>query len=96
MFVQLVKELDAYLNCKGGLNAQEEELRKLCDMCIGTFPIACLRREDLEKQDFNVDGLTDSQMERLAEKLGDAYVENDFIDSLNTFAMLNNIPLKNE
>lgn len=96
MFTELVKKLDAYLNCKGGLNAQEEELRRLCNMCKGTFPISCLRREDLEKQGYKTSGLNDAQMKRLAEKMGDAYVENDFYDSLDTFAILHKIPQKNK
>ena len=96
MFRKLVKKLDDYLNCKGGLNAQEEELRSLCDTCKDVFPISCLMRDDFEKKGFDTSSLSDEQMARLAAKMGDAYVENDFHSSLETFASLYKVPQKNK
>lgn len=94
MFRELVKKLDAYLNTKGGLNTQEEELRLLCENCKNTYPISCLSRTDLEDKGYDTSGLTDEQMANLASKMGDTYVENDFWISLEIFASMYNIPAK--
>ena len=94
MLRELVKAVDSYLNMKGGLNAQEEELRLLCNNCKGTFPISSLARADLEDKGYDTSGLTDDRMVRLASKMGDVYVENHFWESLEEFAALYNIPSK--
>lgn len=96
MLRELVKKVNDYLNCKGGLNLQEEELRALCKNCMGTFPIACLTRDDLEGRGYDTSKFTDNQLARLASKMGDSYVENDFWLCLDSFADLYNIPRKDK
>jgi hypothetical protein len=41
----------------------------------GFFPITSVHRNDLADYGFDVSGVTDEQMERLAGKMGDLYVE---------------------
>ncbi|MBM4350048.1 MAG: hypothetical protein FJ106_09225 [Deltaproteobacteria bacterium] len=42
----------------------------------GYFPITSIHRADLEDRGFDVTQVTDEQMERLAEKMGEVYVES--------------------
>ena len=44
----------------------------------GGFPIAAVAREDLESQGFDTAKVTDDQMADIADKMQDAYCDNDF------------------
>lgn len=50
------------------------------------FTIARLHRDDLEAQGYDVTCVTDEEMEKIAKKLGDAYVENSFWVDLEIIA----------
>ena len=50
------------------------------------YVIAQLHRDDLEAQGYDVSSVTDEQMEQIAKKLGDAYVENSFWVDLEIIA----------
>lgn len=94
MFYGLVQKLRDYLDAKDGLNAQEQELKALCKSCSRSFPISCLSRADFEDKGFDTSSLSDSQMNRIATKMGDVYVENYFGESLEYFAHNSGMPVK--
>lgn len=50
------------------------------------FPITSVCRDDLECRGFNTDNITDDQMERLAGKMCDDYLEQMFWTSLDILA----------
>lgn len=50
------------------------------------FPITSVARLDLEGQGYDVSKIDDSQMERLAEKMANAYVESSFWIDLEIIA----------
>lgn len=53
----------------------------------GYFPITSVHRADLEDRGFDVSNVTDEQMERLAEKMGELYVEfGGFWDQMEEIA----------
>ncbi|MDR1459492.1 MAG: hypothetical protein LBI60_04695 [Bacteroidales bacterium] len=51
-----------------------------------SFKISSVSREDLEEKGFDTDGIDDSEMERLASKLGDDYCEQLFWGSMEIIA----------
>lgn len=61
-----------------------------------TFPITCVSKEDLESRGFDTSSVTDSQMERLANKMEDDYVEQMYWESLDIIAENLDIPKKKE
>ena len=60
------------------------------------FDISSLTRADLEHAGFDGSKVDDSTMLRLAQKLGDAYFDQNFWDDLELFADELGIPLKDE
>ena len=59
----------------------------------GYFPITSVHRNDLADYGFDVSGVTDEQMERLADKMGDLYVEvGGFWDQMEEIAEQMGIP----
>lgn len=56
------------------------------------FPITSVSREDLEARGFNTKNVGDDTMERLASKMGDAYVENGFWEDMYIIAEYLDIP----
>ena len=50
------------------------------------FKITSVTREDLESRDFDTTNITDEQMERLAQKMCDDYLEQMFWISLDIIA----------
>lgn len=60
------------------------------------FVVCVLSRGDLEALGYNKDVLSDSEMKRLASKMGDAYVENGFWIDLKLFLEHYNVPTIDE
>ena len=58
----------------------------------GCFPITTVHRDELRQAGFDADNVDDDTMSELAEKMGDAYVENCFWDDLETLADDMDIP----
>ena len=56
------------------------------------FNVGRMSREDLISQGYKADNLTDEQMERFAQKMGDIFVAEYFWDTLNCLADEMNIP----
>lgn len=65
----------------------EELINKEC------FNISCLSREDLIEKGFDAKKITDKQMQRIADKLGDDYCEQLFWSSLKTIAEYEDCPV---
>jgi len=61
-----------------------------------SFPIVSVSRADLEDKGYDTSEVDDATMERLASKLGDAYVENGFWIDLPIMADYLEIPKKEE
>jgi hypothetical protein len=60
----------------------------------GYFPITSVHRDDLADRGFDVSDVTDEQMERLADKMGDIYVEfGGYWDSMEGIAGEMGIPM---
>jgi DNA topoisomerase VI subunit A len=51
-----------------------------------SFKITSVSREDLEGQGYDTSKVSDDDMERLADKMADAYVQNSFWDDLEAIA----------
>ena len=62
----------------------------------GYFSIGCLHRDDLEAAGFDASNVDDDTMDRLADKMGDAYVSNGFWIDLPIIAEYLEIPKKGE
>jgi hypothetical protein len=61
----------------------------------GYFPVTCVHRADLEDKGFDVSNVTDEQMERLASKMGDLYVEfGGYWEAIDELAAGMGIPRK--
>ncbi len=59
----------------------------------GFFPITSIHRADLEDRGFDTSKVTDRQMKRLAEKMGELYVESGgFWDHMEEIAEAMKIP----
>lgn len=59
------------------------------------FKITSVAREDLEEIGFDTSGIDDDDMERLAGKMADAYLDNGFWIDLPIIAEYLEIPKKN-
>lgn len=55
-------------------------------------PVTMLSVNDLEAQGFDVSKVTQEQIEWIASKMADNYVENLFWDDINCYAKKFNIP----
>lgn len=78
--------IDPYNNEEGytnesllkALESAEDKIQKNSDY----FAIATLTREDLVTDGYDVSNITDKEMDEIAEKLGDMYVEHVFWQDL--------------
>lgn len=62
-----------------------------------SFKITSVSREDFEIRGYDASKLTDEDMERIASKMADVYIENFFWDSIDYHAVDRNLPkLKEE
>lgn len=61
-----------------------------------SFVITELSRQDLEELGFEADAIDDETMTRMANKLGDWYVEHNYCTSLLAVAELMGIPKKED
>ena len=83
------KEINAYPEeiCKLEVNMREVEERKATfEEMSKEFKITSVTREDLEMRGFDTTNITDEQMERLAQKMCDDYLEQMFWISLDIIA----------
>ena len=58
------------------------------------FPITTVAREDLEQEGFDASKVDDATMQRLADKMGDAYCDDGFWVDLRILAEYLEIPKK--
>lgn len=56
------------------------------------FPVTRLSRADFHSKGYNPDKLTDEQMERIADEMGDGYVEQMFWEQIDQIADEYNLP----
>lgn len=84
MLQQLLDDLREYFEAKSPLTKQEQEL--LNRLSEGHFPILSIHRGDLEVKSFDMRGVTDSDMKRLADKMAFDYSKQLFWDSMETIA----------
>jgi len=88
----LIKELICYFEDKDERTAKEQSFLDDLKIWQDAFPISSVCRDDLEGIGFNVSNVTDSQMSRLASKMGDDYCEQMFWSSLEILAEGARIP----
>ncbi len=76
--------------------SQNMAYMRIIDDDKDSFPIASVSRADLEDKGYDTSEVDDATMERLASKMGDAYVENGFWIDLPITADYLEIPKKEE
>ena len=64
----------------------EEERQFIRELNAGYFPITSVHRDDLEGQGFDVEKISDDDMQNLAEKMADDYCEQLFWPSMEIIA----------
>lgn len=72
-----------------------DELKQIVEIMpqvTGDFPICSICRDDLAGKGYDVEKIDDSDMERLASKLGDDYCEQLFWDSMVIIADCMGLP----
>lgn len=92
MVQELFNQLRNYFSAKE--KPTEEEVDFLKRLSEGYFPITSVHRDDLQAKGFDVDKITDAQMEELADKMGDDYCEQLFWDSMEIIADSMGLPRK--
>ena len=92
MVQELFNQLRDYFSAKE--KPTEEEVDFLKRLSDGYFPITSVHRDDLQAKGFDVDKITDAQMEELADKMGDDYCEQLFWDSMEIIADSMGLPRK--
>lgn len=92
MIQELFNQLREYFSAKK--NPTEEEIDFLKRLSDGYFHITSVHRDDLRAKGFDADKITDAQMERLADKMGDDYCEQLFWDSMEIIADCMGLPRK--
>lgn len=76
-----------------GLASPRERAEKLLES-DGFFYITSVHRDDLEERGFDVSGVTDVEMRRLARKMSDDYCNQLFHESMEILAECLGIPRK--
>ena len=84
MVQQLLDDLRGYFEAKSPLTKQEQEL--LNRLHEGYFPITSIHRDDLVAKGFDVRGITDCDIKRLARMMASDYCEQLFWSSLEILA----------
>ncbi len=92
MIQGLLNQVREYFNAIK--NPSEQEKNIINQLSGGYFPITSIHRDDLEARNFDVNKITDSQMEELAKKMSDDYCEQLFWDSMTILAELMEFPKK--
>lgn len=82
MQYEIKKELLEYFKAIPNKTAQENRLCLYLQNDIEFFEVTGLSRDDVDEIGYDGANMTDAQMERLASKLGDSYVENGFWEDL--------------
>ena len=60
------------------LDMEENVIFRKAQSLLNVFPVCCMTPADLEILGFETSGLDASKLQRLAEKMGNVYVENDY------------------
>ena len=60
------------------------------------YPVVTVCRDDLEDKGYDTENITDDQMESLASKMGNAYLDDGFFIDLEICADALNLPKKGE
>lgn len=60
------------------------------------FPITSLSRSDLEWKGYDLSNVDDDEIERIANKMGNAYLDNGYWEDLVAIADFENIPRKED
>lgn len=95
MTQDLKHRLHAYFSNKPNLTEEEQLLLKELRNELSFFEVASVAREDLSNSGFDTSNISDSKMERIASKMGDAYVENGFWVDLDIIAGFEGVPKNN-
>lgn len=82
MKYELKKRLFEYFNQKQDKTPEEKVLLISLGKEMGTFDVASVERDDLRTKDFDVTDVTDEDMERIANKMYDSYLDCGFWEDL--------------
>ena len=83
---QLTEDLHQYFKQKTNPTPDENSLLTRLTGELPYFPISHICRDDLEGKGFDISNVTDSEMSRLADKLGDDYCEQLYSISMEIIA----------
>ncbi len=83
---QLTEDLHQYFEQKTNPTPDENYLLARLTGELPYFPISHICRDDLEGKGFDISNVTDSEMSRLADKLGDDYCEQLYSISMEIIA----------
>jgi hypothetical protein len=84
-----IKELEGIAHPRMGFEGDEIYLKEIVfedEPAREFFPITSVCRDDLEDRGFDASGVTDAQMETLASKMANVYMEGDYWVSLDILA----------
>lgn len=84
MIRELIQSLKDYFNAIPNPTEQEQILAM--NLNSGYFPITSVHRNDLENAGFDINSITDVDMDLLASKMADDYCEQLFWDSMEIIA----------
>lgn len=88
---RLVNEFKSYLLNKENRTEEENRLLKQCELELQSYPIAYVEAEDLRDVIDNEDNITEENLERIANKMGDYYCNyafsEDLRDAINYFKL---------
>lgn len=93
---KIINDLVKYFESKENPTDEEKEFLYQFKLYNDAFPITSVTRDDLAERGFDAEKITDSQMNRLAEKMGDDYCENLFWDSMEILAETMGFPVKED
>ena len=84
MVLELMQDLKTYFN--NIKNPSERERQLLKQLNAGYFVITSVHRNDLARTGFDVEKISDNDMDKLAEKMADDYCNQLFWESMETIA----------
>lgn len=81
-----INELKNYFSAKENLTEQEKGFLTVLTSCDDEFPITSVTRHDLAAKGFKAEEITDDQMDRLADRMGDDFCSQLFWESLENLS----------
>lgn len=90
MIQELIKDCRDYFNRIEHPTEEEKDLAQRLN--AGYFPITSVHRDDLKAKGFDVDKISDDDMEELAQKMGNDYCTQLFWESMELIAEFLNFP----